>query len=67
MIDAEARAWERIDPIVHEQAADDEPQQKVGQIAGAHGMRVKPERHAAGVPVDDHADQREESRCSSAP
>ena len=60
MIDAEARAGKRIHPIVLKQAANDKPQQKVGQIARPHRMRVEPECHAAGIPVDDHADQREE-------
>ena len=60
MIDAEARARKRIDPIVFEQAADDEPEQEVDQIARVNGCGMKPERHAGGVPVHDHADEREE-------
>ena len=61
MVDAEARAGKRIHPVVLKQAADDEPQQKVDQIARTNGLRMEAERHAGGVPVDDHADEREES------
>ena len=61
MVDAEARAGERIHPIVSEQAADDEPEQEVRQIAGTNGMRMEAQRHPRCVPVDDHADEREES------
>ena len=37
-----------------QQTAHNELEQEVGKIAGTHGMVVQPERHRAGVPVDDH-------------
>jgi len=60
MVDAKAHSRKRIHPIVLKQAANDKPHQKVGQVARPHRVRVEPECHAAGIPVDDHADQREE-------
>ncbi len=46
MIDAEARAGKRVDPIILKQAADDEPEQEIRQIAGVNGMGMEAERHA---------------------
>ena len=61
VIQSEARAGQRIDPVIDKQAADDQPQQKVRQIACANRMRMEaPYRHPGGVPIDDHVDQREE-------
>jgi hypothetical protein len=60
VIDAETCARERVDPIVFEQAADDQPEQEIRQIAGSHRMRVEAQRHSRRIPVDDHADEREE-------
>ena len=64
MVEAEARTGERIHPVIDEQAADDEPQQKVGQIAGANRVRMEAQRHARRVPIDDHADEREQSNAA---
>ena len=50
MIDAEARAWERIHPIVFEQAANDEPKQEVGKVARPHRMGMKAQRHPGCIP-----------------
>ena len=54
VIDAEARAWERVHPIVQQQAAHDELEQEVGEVTRMHGMVMQPERHRAGISVDDH-------------
>ena len=60
MIDTEARAGEWIHPIVFKQAADDEPQEKIDQIARVDRLGVKAKGHAGGIPVDDKADKGKE-------
>jgi hypothetical protein len=60
VIDAEAGTGERVHPVVLQQAADNESQQEVGEIAGPNRMGVETQRHPRRVPVDDHADEREE-------
>ena len=60
VIDPETRTGKRIDPVVDEQAADDELHQEIHHLAGADGMRMKSQCHRAGVPIHNHADELEE-------
>src|SRR6202012_2989198 len=61
VIDAEACTWKRIHPIVFEQTANDEFQEKVGEVAHMYMILVQPECHPGRAPVDRHAHQSEES------
>jgi hypothetical protein len=55
VIDAEARTGEWVHPIVFEQAANDEFQQKIGKVAHMDVILMEPEAHTGGAPVDRHA------------
>ena len=45
VVDAEARAGERIDPVGLQETADDELKQKLGQVARLNRVMMQTERH----------------------